>query len=101
MSTECPDCGSSDLGRHSIRKNKKASKVVFRCKHCKRIFTEDKIFLRMRIKKEAIVLALKLFNEGYTYGRICRQISSRFALKVQRSTVYRWTEKYAKIKLSA
>jgi transposase-like protein len=93
---DCPDCGSSLISRHLIRKNKKGNKQVYRCRNCRRIFVEDLFMSRMRFDKESIVLALNLFNEGYSYGDIQKILKKKRNTVVSRSTIFRWIIRYSK-----
>lgn len=92
---KCPDCSSTDIGKHAVRKNKTGEKIVYRCKRCKRVFVADALLSRMRVEREVLILALNLYNEGYSYGGIKKILLERTNTVVTRSTIKRWIDKFS------
>lgn len=95
---ECLYCDSKDLSIHMNRKNNYSSKKVYACKNCGKYFSGDQYFKRMRYPKEAILFALNLYCSGLSFSRIKDILESEKGISVDRSTVYRWVEKYSRIK---
>ena len=91
----CPECSSKNVSHHMDRYSKKGKRVVYRCNWCKRIFVNER-FSRMRLKDEYIIMALNLFNEGLSYGKIQKKLYDRTGKRIVRSTIYRWIRKYSR-----
>ncbi|MBS3116976.1 hypothetical protein J4421_05260 [Candidatus Woesearchaeota archaeon] len=94
MKIACRHCKGNSVRRHMTRKTRQGEKMVYRCENCKRIFTEERFFLRMRKEKGIILRALQLYDDGFSYGKI--QTVLQREKSVNKSTIYRWIKKYSK-----
>ena len=61
---DCIGCGSSDIVKRGTRKNKLGEKQRFLCKDCNSSFIEHDGFEKMRHRKEDIVRAIHIHNDG-------------------------------------
>ena len=91
----CLYCEGISIKKHMLRKNKQSEKVVYRCKECRKIFTPDRLFYRMRISKDIIMKVLQLYDDGFSYGKI-EKILEKEGKKVNKSTIFRWVRRYSK-----
>ena len=92
----CKFCSSGRLTKKGIRKNRKGNTQQYKCKDCKKIFTLNLGFEKMRSKDVLITRAL----QSYFAGMSVRDIADAFEqedIKVSHMTVYRWIEKYSKM----
>lgn len=94
---ECPFCRHKKTSLHMVRKNKNSSKKVYRCRRCKKIFTNDLFFSKMRYDKRIILKSLKLYSEGLSYGSIHNYLHNQFNMSVERSTIFDWIQRYSQI----
>jgi len=96
---DCLYCDSQEVIIHMIRKNNYTSKKVYSCKQCGKFFSDNQYFKRMRYPKETILFALNLYCSGFSLSKIKSKLESEKNIFVNRSTVYRWVEKYSRIKV--
>ncbi len=94
---ECSHCKKNNSVKHGIRKNKCGFTQIYFCKSCKKFFTRRNGFENMRTKPEIIVDALDLRAKGLSFGKIKDFIFQKYNLKIQRSSILRWQNKFGKI----
>lgn len=80
--TNCPKCGSLEIVKSGIVKERQR----FKCKECKYFFTVAK--LGKEIDSYYVIKALQLYIEGISYREIER------ILGVSHVTVMNWVKKY-------
>ena len=96
---KCPSC-LNIAWKNGYRKSqvngKTLTEQVYKCKYCKRQFTERSfsVFSRMRFPAKTVRLALKLhFDHNLSCYAISSLLSSR-GEPVSHVTVYKWLKKY-------
>ena len=92
---DCIECGSSDIVKRGTRKNKLGEKQRFLCKDCKSSFVEPDGFEKMRHRKEDIVRAIHMHNDGLSLFKTQYHIWQHDGVKVTRKTISDWTKKYS------
>jgi transposase-like protein len=92
---KCPRCDSSNISKRGFRYNKTGKKQMHLCSKCLRKFVEDDGFKRMRHKKEDIVRAVSLHNDGLSLFRTKDHIWQHDGVKVTKRTISQWTKKYS------
>ena len=89
--TECIYCGSSNLMKYGVRKNKHAKIQKFYCRNCKRYFSFNIGFERMKHNPQAITTAMQLYFSGESLRNTmkslrligwCGSFSSIFSIKI-------------------
>lgn len=93
--SECVKCKSSDIVMRGKRYNKTEVKQLYRCNGCGSIFVEPNGFERMRHKKEDIVRAIHMHNDGLSLFKTQYHLWQHNGVKVTRKTISDWTKKYS------
>ncbi len=91
----CKFCDSGNIIKKGIKKNKSGSLQKFKCNDCKRGFTANFGFEKMRYSNTVITRALQMYFSGMSV----RDIADCFEqeeIKVSYRAVYGWIEKYSK-----
>ncbi|MEM7819871.1 MAG: hypothetical protein QXD48_03525 [Candidatus Aenigmatarchaeota archaeon] len=91
----CPNCKSRNFIFCGFRYNENSKKRLRKCKNCRRKFTFDDGFLRMRFDKKDILLAVNLYKKGYSLSEIKKELEKN-GVSVSRWTISKWYKKYGK-----
>ena len=92
----CKFCDSGRIIKKGFKKNKSGNVQLFKCKDCKRKFTANFGFEKMRSKDYIITRALQMYYTGMSV----RDISDCFEqeeIDVSHMTIYNWITKYSKM----
>ena len=92
---KCEKCKSKNLMKRGFRYNKKSKKQKYLCLDCKHWFVEDDGFKRMRYRKEDIVRAIHLHNNGLSLFYVKDHVWQHDGVKVSRETIREWCNKYS------
>ena len=95
VSFVCPHCEAFDIVKRGKRHNKSGIKQLYRCNHCHSIFVEPNGFARMRFKKEKIVRAIHMHEDGLSLSKVQNQLWQHDNIKVSRETINNWTTKFS------
>lgn len=96
--TICPICRwGGDVVRKGKRYNKKVTKQLYYCKACKKKFTPDDGFWKMKNTKETITEAIDLHNDGMSYSKVSEHLYKHHNVKASGRSILNWVKKYAKI----
>ena len=95
ISFGCPNCHGTDIVKRGKRYNKSEAKQLYRCNECRSTFVEPDGFERMRHKKENIVRAIHMHNEGMSLFKTQDHLWQHDSVKVTRKTISDWTKKYS------
>ena len=101
VSYNCPKCNGSDIVKRGKRYNKLCAKQLYRCNVCRLTFVEQDGFERMRNRKEIIVRAIHMHNDGMSLFTVQTHLWQHDKIKVTRWTISRWTNKYSSFLKSA
>jgi transposase-like protein len=93
---ECIFCGSPNIIRWGIRKNKSGYLQRYHCRSCYRKFTYNPGFERMKHDPKAITMAMQLYFSGESLRNTTRSLEL-LGVKVSHETVYRWIRKYSNL----
>ncbi len=91
--TECPFCCSSDLKKFGIRRNKSGDIQRFLCGSCRRTFSINLGFERMKHNPQAVTTAMQLYFSGESLRNVSRSLRL-LGVQVSYQTVYNWIAKY-------
>jgi putative transposase len=90
---ECTYCGSSDLMKYGLRKNKSGTLQVFYCRDCQKYFTINIGFERMRHNPQAITSAMQLYFSGESLRNTMNSLKL-LGVEVSYRTILNWIKKY-------
>ena len=91
----CPKCKSENIWKRGFRYNKSIEKQKYHCKDCDFWFVKDDGFKRMRNKKEDIVRAIHLHNEGLSLVQVQDHLWQHDGIKISRQGIGYWCRKYS------
>ncbi len=94
--TACVYCGSPDIRKDGVRKNKHGIIQKWKCQGCGRYFSFNIGFEKMKHNPQAITTAMQLYFSGESLRNTQRSLEV-IGVKVSHQTVYKWIRKYAKL----
>jgi transposase-like protein len=89
----CQYCGSSNIKRDGLRKNKCGAIQKFYCRDCHHYFTVNIGFERMKHNPQAITSAMQLYFSGESLRNTMKSLRL-LGVEVSHQTVYNWINKY-------
>jgi transposase-like protein len=96
--TLCKKCGSSNIVKQGVRRNKCGKAQRFLCRDCGYKFVEKESgFHKMKNKPEIISLALDLYFKGVSLRKIVDHFKQFHSLKVSHVAILKWIGKYTKL----
>jgi transposase-like protein len=94
--SNCIYCGSSNLKKKGIRKNKSGNIQKFYCRDCRKYFTFNIGFERMKHNPQAITSAMQLYFSGESLRNTMKSLRLLGA-EVSYRTILNWIRKYVKL----
>ena len=94
--TECIFCGSSNIVKDGIRKNKRGEIQKFYCRDCKHYFTFNIGFERMKHNPQAVTSAMQLYFSGESLRNTQKSLRL-LGVEVSHKTVFMWIKKYVSL----
>jgi putative transposase len=94
--TECIFCGSSNIVKDGVRKNKAGTIQKFYCRDCNHYFTFNIGFERMRHNPQAVTSAMQLYFSGESLRNTMKSLRL-LGVQVSHQTVYKWIQKYVSL----
>jgi transposase-like protein len=94
--TECIFCGSSNIARDGVRKNKSSTIQKFYCRACGHYFTFNIGFERMKHSPQAITSAMQLYFSGESLRNTMKSLRL-LGVEVSYKTIHNWIAKYVKL----
>jgi transposase-like protein len=92
----CICCGSEEVIKHGIRKNKNAEIQRYSCNSCGRWFVRNLGFERMGASSQAITSAMQLYFTGESLRNVQKFLRLQ-SVNVSHVTVYNWIGKYVSL----
>ena len=92
----CKFCDSGNIVKAGLKKNKTKTMQRFKCQDCKKRFTANFGFEKMRYDDVIITRALQMYYQGLSVRDIADNLEAE-DIKVDYSTVYDWIDKYSKM----
>lgn len=92
---KCPKCKKNTTIKRGKRYNKSGTKQLYFCNKCEFTFMKNDGFEKMRYKKEIIVKAIHLHNEGLSLFQVKDYLWQHEGIKVTRQAVGNWCNKYS------
>lgn len=93
---ECTFCHLQNITKNGIRHNKRGDIQRFSCSDCKRTFSVNLGFERMKSSPEAITQALQLYFTGESLRNVQKFLKLQ-GVNVSHKTVYMWIVKYTRL----
>jgi len=90
----CPSCGSISAIRKGIRKNKLQAIQKYKCKSCRRVFTQ-KGLKHKNYPAKIILNAISNYNLGNNLEASAKLINSRFKTNITSKNVQLWVKEFA------
>jgi transposase-like protein len=94
--TECLYCGSTNIVKDGVRKNKSGNIQIFYCQNCKHYFTFNIGFEKMKHNPQAITSAMQLYFSGESLRNTMKSLKL-LGVEVSHQTVYNWIQKYIRL----
>jgi transposase-like protein len=92
----CQYCGSSNLKKDGVRRNKSGDIQKFYCRDCHHYFTVNIGFERMKHNPQAITSAMQLYFSGESLRNTQKSLRL-LGVQVSHKTVFMWIKKYVKL----
>ncbi|KAG2478957.1 MAG: transposase [Nitrosopumilales archaeon] len=94
--TICPQCASERFVKHGIRHNKSGNIQRYFCNDCKKWFSFNLGFEKMRATPQAITSAMQLYFTGESLRNVQKFLRLQ-GVEVSHQTVFNWIKKYTKL----
>lgn len=94
--TNCLTCGSPNLKKFGVRRNKCGDIQRFACLDCKRTFSVNLGFERMKHSPQAVTSAMQLYFSGESLRNTQRSLRLLW-IQVSHQTIYKWIRKYVSL----
>jgi len=94
--TECIYCGSSNLIKKGLRKNKAGAIQKFYCRDCHKYMTFNIGFERMKHNPQAITSAMQLYFSGESLRNTMNSLKL-LGVEVSYRTILNWIKKYVRL----
>jgi putative transposase len=89
----CQFCGSTNLKKDGLRKNKSGTIQKFHCRDCQHYFTINIGFERMKHNPQAITTAMQLYFSGESLRNTQKSLRL-LGVQVSHKTIFMWIKKY-------
>jgi putative transposase len=94
--TECIYCGSSNLKKDGVRKNKAGIIQKFFCRDCHKYMTFNIGFERMKHNPQAVTSAIQLYFSGESLRNTQKSLKL-LGVEVSHKTIFMWIKKYVRL----
>ncbi|MBI5146613.1 MAG: DDE-type integrase/transposase/recombinase [Thaumarchaeota archaeon] len=91
--SECIYCKSENITKDGLRHNKYGDIQKFNCKNCKRYFTINLGFEKMKHNPKGITTAMQLYFSGESLRNVAKSLRL-LGMNITHQTVYNWIQKY-------
>jgi putative transposase len=92
----CQYCGSNNLKKDGIRKNKSGHIQKFWCRNCHHYFTINIGFEKMKHNPKAVTTAMQLYFSGESLRNTQKSLKL-LGVEVSHKTVFMWIRKYVNL----
>lgn len=93
----CPKCGSLQVKKSGLRKNKSSDKQRFECLVCGKRFVKDLAFKGLKADGKTVTLALDLFYKGMSQRKIKDTLTQFMNVEVSQPTINRWIQRFTRL----
>jgi transposase-like protein len=93
---KCIHCKSQNFVKQGYRNTKNRGKIQkYFCQNCKKYFTADLGFYRMRTNEKIITLSIDMYLANLSSRKMRNQLNRHFNTKRSHQTVLNWVRKYS------
>ena len=92
----CPHCSSEQIVKHGIRHNENYDIQRWFCNDCKKWFSFNIGFEKMRANPQAVTSAMQLYFTGESLRSIQKFLRLQ-GISVSHQAIYKWIKKYTKL----
>jgi len=92
-SLSCPACGSENIIKFALRHNKYGDIQRYQCKDCKKRFSVNLGFEKMKASPQIITSAMQLYFTGESLRNVQKFLRLQ-GVKISHVAVYKWIKKY-------
>ena len=99
ISIKCIYCSSADINKIGKRKNKLQILQRYKCKSCKKTFTQNahSNISNKTYPIKVIFNSISYYNLGYTQEEVSKVIAQKHKLQVPQKTISNWLKEYESI----
>jgi len=95
MGIKCNFCKETNNYKKGFRKTQQRGKIQkFYCKNCKKSFTQDLGFYRMRHSETVITMSVDMCISNLSSRKMRNQLSRHLSVKVTHMTILDWVRRY-------
>jgi transposase-like protein len=95
MEIKCKFCNGVNTYKKGFRQTENRGKIQkFYCKDCKRYFTQDNGFYRMRHSERVITMSVDMYISNLSSRKMKNQLSRHLGVKVTHVTILDWVRRY-------
>jgi len=90
-------CGSLNVIKDGVRKNKSGTIQRFKCKECLREWSDNLGFAKNKINSKIITMALDLYFKGISLRKVQEHIVLFHGVKVSHVAILNWIHKFGEV----
>lgn len=94
--TSCIYCLGNNISKDGLRHNKYGDIQKFQCKDCKKYFTINVGFEKMKHNPKGITMAMQLYYSGESLRNVSKALKL-IGVDVTHQTIYNWIKKYTQL----
>ena len=95
LEIKCKHCKSLNFRREGTRKTNNRGKIQrYSCKECKRFFTNDDGFYRMRNDPKIITMSIDMYVSNLSSRKMRNQLKRHLNYKISHISILDWVRKY-------
>ena len=95
MKAKCSHCKSENTIRKGFRKTKNRGKIQkYFCNDCKKYFTSDDGFYRMRNNEKIITMSIDMYLSNLSSRKMRNQLKRHFQHKISHVSILDWVRRY-------
>jgi transposase-like protein len=92
---KCIHCGSKNSYKKGYRRTLNRGKIQkYYCKDCKKFFTQDDGFYRMRNKPEIVTMSIDMYVSNLSSRKMRNQLKRHFDHKISHVSILDWVRRY-------
>ncbi|MFZ3077303.1 MAG: DDE-type integrase/transposase/recombinase [Candidatus Aenigmatarchaeota archaeon] len=92
---KCNKCGSENVIRYGIRKNRHEALQRYLCKQCSSRFIERNVMNNTRRKAELLTVSLDLYFKGLSLRKVKDHLHQFYNVKMSHTTILNWIYKFS------
>jgi len=90
-------CGSINVIKDGVRKNKSGTIQRFKCKECQREWSDNLGFANNKVNSKVITVALDLYFKGVSLRKVKEHIKFFYGISVSHVAILGWIQKFGEV----